>query len=157
LSAACAKVFLSLRKEQDTGFPVNSYLKIYDDDIYAGAGALAGIMSAMRQYPQTAWFVLACDLPFITPDTIQAVIQGRDPQKAATAFRQDNHFHLEPLCTIYEPAIFPVLQECVQKGVYCPRKILLNAPVQLLAAPDVRQLQNINTPHEFDQAKAKLE
>src|ERR1035437_38083 len=57
----CSKVFLSKRKYQKAYHGIAS---INDSDEFSHQGPLAGILSAMKKYPDADWLVVACDLPF---------------------------------------------------------------------------------------------
>jgi molybdopterin-guanine dinucleotide biosynthesis protein A len=58
----------------------------------------------------------------------------------------------EPLLGIYEPQFWPILQQAVLEGHYSPRKLLQLNDTELLVAPDIRELTNVNDP----QARARL-
>ena len=100
--------------------------------------------------------MLACDLPFLTDATLRHLIARRDPSQLATAYRSVHDGKPEPLCAIYEPAIADQLREFVAGGGHCPRKALSQLDVPLLDLPDARALDNVNHPHEFDEARTAL-
>ena len=117
-------------------------------DAFTMPGPLNGILSAFRHNPETAWLVVACDMPLLTRLTLDALVKGRDAQKMATAFYDSDGQFPEPLLSIWEPAILPVLQDAVAGGYYSPRKILMMGNCQLLTVPDVQELLNVNDPAE---------
>ena len=119
-------------------------------------GPAAGILSALRTHPDTAWLVLACDLPFLTGEVLAALVAQRDPARPATAFQSGNDGLPEPLCAIYEPAFLPLLEAFLADGFKCPRKMLIKLGLPFLRLPDAHALDNINEPGEFAEASAKL-
>ena len=130
-------------------------------DTREGLGPLAGIMAAQARYPQVAWLVLACDLPFLDESTLDHLLAARDPARQATAFRATHpnpkHNGLpEPLCAIYEPSSREPILAHVAAGKDCPRKFLINADTQLIEQPNPRALDNVNTPEEYGTAMASL-
>jgi molybdopterin-guanine dinucleotide biosynthesis protein A len=130
-------------------------------DTRDGLGPIAGIMAAQARYPDVAWLVLACDLPFIDDATLKYLLAHRDPAGPATAFRSKNpnpkHDGLpEPLCAIYEPSSREAILAHVASGKDCPRKFLINAGPKLLDQPNAQALENINTPEEYGSAMATL-
>ena len=154
-----AKSFVSVRPGQSD--PVRArFEQILDTR--EGLGPLAGIMAAQERYPNVAWLVLACDLPFLNDRTLEYLLAERDPTRPATAFRahqpdQPKHHGLpEPLCTIFEPASHTGLLAHVASGKDCPRKYLINADTKLLDQPDPRALDNVNTPEEYGSAMATI-
>jgi molybdenum cofactor guanylyltransferase len=149
LNACCAKVFLSCRRGQAADLPAIH-------DTVEGIGPMGGILSAFAAHPDKAWLVLACDLPFLTEATLRHLIARRNPTQLATAFRSAHDGKPEPLCAIYEPAIAGGLREFVAQGEQCPRKALLKLGVPLLELPEARALDNVNHPHEFEEAREAL-
>jgi molybdopterin-guanine dinucleotide biosynthesis protein A len=110
----------------------------------------------MNSYPQEAWFVLACDLPYVSVDIIKFLIQKRNAGKMATAFRSHYTGHPEPLCALYEPRFKEIIKGFVADKIFCPRKIMLGSDVQLVELPDPHALDNINTREEYNRALAQL-
>jgi molybdopterin-guanine dinucleotide biosynthesis protein A len=125
-------------------------------DSFVNLGPLGGILSAFRHNPNAAWLTVACDMPFLSATTIDFLIQNRNPQKAATCFVDSEGKYPEPLITIWEPRAYPVMLQFLSQGYSCPRKILINSNVEVLQAPDLNELQNINSPEERQQAMENL-
>ena len=117
-----------------------------------GLGA-AGIWAAYLD--QSAWFVLATDLPFVNAHLINLLLEKRDPSKVATAVKGKNKQFPEPLITIYEPKAYPVLLQYLAQGYSCPRKMLINSDVAIVEVEDML-IRNINTPEEYKQAIKEL-
>jgi molybdenum cofactor guanylyltransferase len=148
------RVFVSVRPDQ-TNDPVRSrFEQIVDTQ--TNLGPIAGIMAAQAKFPQVAWLVLACDLPFLDEGTLTTLISARDPHRLATAFRSSHDVLPEPLCAIYEPASREAILAHVASGKNCPRKFLINSDVHLLDEPNPHALDNINTPAEYGSAVAAL-
>jgi molybdopterin-guanine dinucleotide biosynthesis protein A len=148
------RVFVSVRPDQ-TNDPVRSR---FDQivDTHEDLGPIAGIIAAQAKYPQVAWLVLACDLPFLDVGTLETLIAARQSQRIATAFRSSHDILPEPLCAIYEPASREHLLAHVASGKNCPRKFLINSDVQLIDEPNPNALDNVNTPDEYGSAVAAL-
>ena len=119
-------------------------------------GPIGGIHAAQQEQPGAAWLVLACDLPFLDAATLQQLIAARTPQRLATAFRSSHDGKPEPLCAIYEPASAPAIAAWIAAGNKCPRSFLAQADVTLLELKAPAALDNINTPEEYRQARARL-
>ncbi len=151
LSQKCRKVFVSNRESQAQIKGHKNLPQIHDT--FSNIGPLGGILTAMTKYPQMSWVVLACDLPFVNQETIDTLIRQRDTSKIATAYISSKDPHLpEPLCAIYEPNAFVTLKEFYDRGIHCPRKILINSEVCLIEQNEKSSLTNINNLQEFQAA-----
>jgi len=153
LSRKCSKVFLSKRPDQK---PYKQFSSIDDDLEFSHIGPLGGILSAMKAYSDVAWLVMACDLPFVTHETLEFLIENHDPQKMATAFKSVYDNLPEPLCALWEGHGNPKILEYVKNNIYCPRKILINSDTKLLEQKNKRWLDNVNDMKEFQQAMDNL-
>lgn len=153
-AAHCERTFVSVRPDQCSDATRANFPQIVDRQ--PGIGPIAGIAAALEEHPHAAWLVLACDLPFITPAALQRLIEQRDPQRLATAYRSHHDGLPEPLCAIWEPRAAAAIRNHLSLGKQCPRKLLIDADVTLLDLPDPRALDNINTPDEFASAAAQL-
>jgi len=153
------RAFVSVRQGQND--PIRARFEQIVDS-RENLGPLAGIMAAQARFPEVAWLVLACDLPFLDDATLAHLLALRDPARWATAFRSsatDNPKHNglpEPLCAIYEPSSRESLLAHVASGKDCPRKFLINGDTALIDQPNPRALDNINTPEEYALAMASL-
>jgi molybdopterin-guanine dinucleotide biosynthesis protein A len=153
LASVCQDVFVSCRAEQAAELPASLQPL---PDRFVGLGPLGGILSALQFDPNAAWLVLACDLPFLTADTLRQLVAGRQPSRLATAFRSPNNEFPEPLITIFEPRAYPELLRFLGLGYSCPRKMLINSDVEILPAPSNDALRNVNTPAEREAAQNEL-
>ncbi|MFD2567177.1 molybdenum cofactor guanylyltransferase [Pseudotenacibaculum haliotis] len=124
-------------------------------DAFFNLGPFGGICSAFQKDPNSAWFVLATDLPFVNDELIELLLNKRNPAKVATAVIGKGKQFPEPLITIYEPKAYPVLLQYLAQGYSCPRKMLINSDVELVEVEN-DFIRNINTPEEYDAAKEEL-
>lgn len=124
-------------------------------DKFLNLGPFGGICSAFQKDPNSAWFVLATDVPFVNDEIIKLVLKHRNPSKVATAIKGKDKDFPEPLITIYEPKAYPILLQYLAQGYSCPRKMLINSDVEIIEIDD-SFIRNINTPEEFDAAKNEI-
>ena len=124
-------------------------------DAFFNLGPFGGICSAFQKDPNSAWFVLATDLPFVNDELIELLLDKRNPGKVATAVIGKGKQFPEPLITIYEPKAYPMLLQYLAQGYSCPRKMLINSDVELVEVEN-DFIRNINTPEEYDAAKEEL-
>jgi len=156
LSKFCDKIFISCRKDQKEEISIKDFPHIIDKDEFADIGPLGGVLSAMQEFPNRAWLVLACDLPYVNEATLLTLIKCRDSKKIATAYVSVHDNLPEPLCAIYETHSSKNLLESFHSGIKCPRKILINSDAKLLQQNDKMVLENINTPEEYKAVKGHL-
>ena len=144
-----AEVFLSVRAEQDIkNTPVIT-------DKFEGLGPFGAICSAFMHNPNSAYLVVATDLPFVNQEVLELLISKRNPTKIATAIKGKNKPFMEPLVTIWEPKAYPILLGFLAQGYSCPRKALINSDVAIVEIDDTF-IENINTPDDFKKAQEKL-
>lgn len=143
------KTFLSVREEQEVAIEN----KITDKLI--GLGPFGAICSAFQQDPDSAWLVLATDLPFVNNEIIQLLLKHRNPSKVATTIKGKDKKFPEPLITIWEPKSYTLLLNYLAQGYSCPRKILINSDVEILEVDD-SLIRNINTPEEYNAAYKEI-
>jgi molybdopterin-guanine dinucleotide biosynthesis protein A len=149
LSTHCSAAYVSCNNEQaadlEQEYPIVT-------DRFLQLGPMGGILSALQSDPNAAWLIIACDLPYLTENTIEFLIQHRNPAKLATAFLDPNGEFPEPLITIWEPKSYPVLLQFLSQGYSCPRKVLINSDIALLKAPDEKEFLNANFPEQYEAA-----
>ena len=166
--SCCEKVFVAIRERRPDRASVPAQPRVahalsrsaqelpYIADRFLGFGPMGGILSAMTAYPDTAWLVLACDMPFVEASVLRTLLRGREPRRIATAFTASDGAP-EPLCTLYEPAGRATLHTYMARGRYSLRDVLRDADARLLDLPDPEVLRNANTPEERDAARALLD
>lgn len=144
----CQRTFLSLGEGQPLpegglGLPVLR-------DSGKSKGPLRGLLAAFREEPASAWLVLACDLPLVTAEILARLVRRHreKPREPFVAYANPLDGLPEPLCAIYGPSAFPLLQKHATLGNFSPRRILTEENAVLLDMPpgDHTALTNINTP-----------
>ena len=148
LETVVDRVFVSTRREQVTEKERKRFEQIVDR--YTDIGPVAGILSAMDEFPGTDWLVVACDLPNIDATTLRFLLDNRSQEQPFTAFRSSHDELPEPLCAIYRAGSDTIVRQFVNDGIVCPRKILIRSDTKLLEQPDPVALDNVNTPDDLD-------
>ncbi len=116
-------------------------------DQFVDFGPLGGILSAMMQFPQYSWVVMACDMPNWSSHSIRYLIQSRESQKMATAFWNEEKQWAEPLATIWEREAKGFISLWISQS-RCARKLLNRLPLQKIDPLEVNWLHNVNSPQE---------
>ena len=146
--------FVSVRASQAQE-PTRAAKPLIIDSI-DGEGPIVGIRSAMAAHPDVAWLVLACDLPLLSDRPVERLLAERDASGLATAYRSAHDGLPEPLCALWEPRAAAALAAYQREGGTCPRKFLIRRAARLLESEDPAALDNINTPDEYNEARALL-
>ena len=141
------RVFVSTREDQKDEPERRRFDQVVDH--YEDMGPLAGILSAMEDYPEADWLVVACDLPNISAATLRELLDNRSSQHAFTAYTSSHDGLPEPLCAFYPARSLALLRRFADDGIHCPRKILIRSDTHLLEQSDPASLDNVNTPHDL--------
>ena len=62
----------------------------------------------------------------------------------------------KPLCAFYSADTASVVKAFVDKGIMCPRKILIRSDTHLLEPANPEALENINTPEDLARTGIKV-
>jgi molybdopterin-guanine dinucleotide biosynthesis protein A len=121
------------------------------------AGPLAGLLAAHRWSPRTAWIVVACDHPWVSPAEIQELIDQRSPGRWAVLARQPDDGPC-PTLGLYEPQALAFLERnLLARG---PEKAciawLLDHPRTWVGPRHLHGTVDVNTPEELSAEKRTL-
>lgn len=139
----CEEVFLSVRQNQKME---SKFRQI--SDRFIDLGPYGGILSAFMSDPESAWLVVAVDLPLLDTAEVSHLIQNRHTGKLATAFHNKDTGFPDPLCTIWEPRSYQRLLNFLAIGHSCPRKVLINSDIEEINPLHADSLKNVNTQKE---------
>lgn len=113
-----------------------------------GLGPCGAILSAFRENPNAAWLVIACDVPLVDQKAIQELIAARNTSKLATTFYNPETKWPAPLVTIWEPRAYGTMLQFLAQAYSCPRKVLINSPIEMIQPQRPEILMNANSPKE---------
>lgn len=133
-------------------------IRCISDDVQ-DCGPLGGILAAMEESAAATILVLACDLPFVTPDLLLMLSAAPSGESIVLPAAGGN---LQPLCGRYPRSLKPALRRFLADG---KRKVLDFVESQnhhyIVITPDhplfrTSLLANINTQEELAQAEAAM-
>ncbi|MEM9333480.1 MAG: NTP transferase domain-containing protein [Pseudomonadota bacterium] len=154
LRDVCDAVFVSTREDQVDEPERARFPQLVDR--YDDLGPVAGILSAMDERPDDDWLVVACDLPKLSAQTLQALIDERGSEAPMIAFRSSQNDLPEPLCAIYTRRSASILRRFVDDGLKCPRKMMINSDTRLIDLPVPDALDNMNSPEDLARSQLKI-
>ncbi len=124
-----------------------------------GLGPLGGLYTALSTTAAPV-LLLACDLPFLTPDFLGHLADRRGPHQAVVPYTATG---LQPLCALYEPSCLAAVEAAIQADRLGMRDLLGNLSLDLVREKDWRPYDergllfaNLNAPEEYEQAQAAL-
>ena len=150
-----SSIYLSINdkfsKEQKQNFE-NMGFKIIED-IYKEIGPLGGIYSSLLNCKEEYLFITACDMPFITKNSIEVLCNKVDKNTDGVVFYDKNN-KLYPLGAIYSKNVLPSIEEMIEKKYYklsylIEKSNFVKINIEKTDIP-LKVLSNINTLQEYD-------
>ena len=150
-----SSIYLSINdkfsKEQKQNFE-NMGFKIIED-IYKEIGPLGGIYSSLLNCKEEYLFITACDMPFITKNSIEVLCNKVDNNTDGVVFYDKNN-KLYPLGAIYSKNVLPIIEEMIEKKYYklsylIEKSNFVKINIEKTDIP-LKVLSNINTLQEYD-------
>lgn len=122
-------------------------------------GPLAGILTALGSSKSRWNLVLACDLPYLTQEWIEALVM-RAQESDAQAYLPRTVGGLEPLTAVYRLDAYAGLAEAFRDGVRKVTEALKRVSVETVELEELGEfgdsglvLRNMNTPEDFAAAQ----
>lgn len=150
-----SSIYLSINdkfsEEQKQNFE-NMGFKIIED-IYKEIGPLGGIYSSLLNCKEEYLFITACDMPFITKNSIEVLCNKVDKNTDGVVFYDKNN-KLYPLGAIYSKNVLPIIEEMIEKKYYklsylVEKSNFVKINIEKTDIP-LKVLSNINTLQEYD-------
>ena len=150
-----SSIYLSINdkfsKEQKQNFE-NMGFKIIED-IYKEIGPLGGIYSSLLNCKEEYLFITACDMPFITKNSIEVLCNKVDKNTDGVVFYDKNN-KLYPLGAIYSKNVLQIIEEMIEKKYYklsylIEKSNFVKINIEKTDIP-LKVLSNINTLQEYD-------
>lgn len=150
-----SSIYLSINdkfsKEQKQNFE-NMGFKIIED-IYKEIGPLGGIYSSLLNCKEEYLFITACDMPFITKNSIEVLCNKVDKNTDGVVFYDKNN-KLYPLGAVYSKNVLPIIEEMIEKKYYklsylIEKSNFVKINIEKTDIP-LKVLSNINTLQEYD-------
>jgi molybdopterin-guanine dinucleotide biosynthesis protein A len=123
-----------------------------------GHGPLSGLATGLRwsvELGRRGLLVLACDLPLVTTEVLEAIIAAAHPGLDAVVAEADVPSGVQPLCGWYAAEALSSIEDALAHGRLSVREILTRLRVErVLVADDADgvPLLNVNTPADLDEA-----
>ncbi|WP_345368511.1 hypothetical protein [Algivirga pacifica] len=128
----------------------NSSQFTFIPETFKNLGAMGKLLSAFRQNPDKAYWVLDTRYQRFDQEILQLLHEERDPANIATVFAHPKTGMPIPGACIWEPKAYPLLLTYLAQGIDNLSSILLNSQVKLLEIPDHNSLNDDLKQKETD-------
>ncbi|PKL52109.1 MAG: molybdopterin-guanine dinucleotide biosynthesis protein B [Nitrospira bacterium HGW-Nitrospira-1] len=120
-------------------------------DIQGLHGPLAGILSAFRWAPQSAWIISSVDMPLMHKGAWEWLLNQRKPGIWAVLPKIRGSRGVETTGAVYEPMIFEYVESLARKGTMKLQEIMLHPKVLTPVIPKTlaQAWQNVNTAADW--------
>lgn len=150
------KVFISCNERQAHEMEPG-YDFLIDEEIYAGSGPAAALLTAHHAYGNVSFVATGCDYPFLTLRDIDLLMQtGMQKNRTVAYFNEEKDFY-EPLIAFYHYSDLPVLKINFSKGEYSLNRFLKEINAARLIPEDIRNLRSVDTYAAFIDARNEIE
>ncbi len=134
-------------------------------DLHPGIGPLAGIETALRAATSELLAVVACDMPFVSPELVKGILQYAldhpDADVVALSGDRSSAEQLQPLHAVYRRSCLPAVTRHVASGNYALFQLFRDLRVQRFPPNMATELDpsglsalNANSPQEWADALA---
>lgn len=121
------------------------------NDIYKNIGPIGGLVSCLEFTSQDQIFVIACDMPWVTKEFIEFMIQNysKEQECLVPVFKGKVH----PLCGIYKKSVLQKIYGQIKKNDYKLIDLLKQTDTHYLeiSSEQKNNLLNVNTPQIYDE------
>jgi molybdopterin-guanine dinucleotide biosynthesis protein A len=129
-------------------------------DLKPGRGALGGLYTAVASAASPLVAVVACDMPFASPEFFQGARQIMDKEGADVVIAKTDEGY-EPLHALYRrETCLPAIESAIEADQWKVISWFPQVKVQVLTPEEVKLFDpsglcfwNLNTPEEFTQAE----
>lgn len=111
LTGLCSQIIISSSSNAYAGFGFNIVA-----DEFPGIGPMGGIYSSLKQSTSTKNLILSCDLPLVTHQLMEYILQQGEKYEVAVPWEGGSHY--EPLCGFYNRSVINKLKSFIEKGNY---------------------------------------
>lgn len=121
-------------------------------------GPMAGVLSAFRWSPESAWLISAVDMPFMDTKAWKWVLDQRSPGVWAVLPLLRSGAKAETMAACYEPMIFGHVESLARSGIRTLQKLTEHPKVRTPIVPESlsHAWKNVNTSKEWREARALM-
>lgn len=141
------EVYISCRRDQQEKFR-NICPLIFDRE--PSIGPIGGVLAAMVAHTDHDWLVVACDMPMVSVQTLQNLLNHRGPEPVIT-YKSEKKPFPEVLLTLYRKELLATFQKAVESKSYSFQNLLKSVDTLFIPPDNEQELINVNTIEDLDQ------
>lgn len=146
LRSFCSEIIISTENQEYAQFELQMVA-----DLIPECGPMGGIYSAFKFTQAEILLTLACDMPFVTPQTIERLLENQFDYDCVVPRIGDK---LEPLCAIYSRSLFSKIESRIKTGNLSMHGLIMESNYKLVDfEDDLPDFRNLNTKEEFEKNK----
>ncbi|MBP7506263.1 MAG: molybdenum cofactor guanylyltransferase [Prolixibacteraceae bacterium] len=116
-------------------------------DVVTDCGPLGGLLSLLKKTRKEYLFLLACDMPFVTSETIKSLFEGIGEAECIVPKIGNK---MEPLCAIYSKSLIPEIEKQITTGDYSMHTLIMNSSRKFVHfAEESSEFKSINVPEDL--------
>lgn len=142
------KKYISIGSAQKTSFEFPDGVQLLTD-LHEDCGPLGALVTFFESTDAEALLVLPCDLPLLKNESLQVLLNAREPNKMATVAKTLDSNYLEPLVAIYERKCYLQLKQALDIGQLSLQKILKKMDIHVATFSNVLEFKNVNNQEEY--------
>ena len=133
------------------------YRQIQDE--YPDFGPMGGIFSALKASTTPLNLVVSCDIPLVTVEVLNYLIEKAEESKALITAPIDEAGQLEMLCAVYHKDILPIMEQQLKLKVFKLKSLATLTPIETIEISkkhplyDEHAFKNVNTPDTLNEAR----
>jgi molybdopterin-guanine dinucleotide biosynthesis protein A len=143
--------------------PLASEARVVEDALPA-IGPLGGLHTAFIATTSAHIFLVACDMPFIRPGLVRAMMAVAETRGDAHVVALEANGRVQPLHAVYSRGCLPVVERVLKSSDHSLHALLVQLAVVAIDAETVRREDpdglsafNVNTPDDWQQALSLAE
>ena len=120
---------------------------VWPDDV-PGQGPMGGICTLLRHCRSSALLILACDMPLLGAEAVEALLDAYSPTVSILAL-ETTPGAPEPLAAIYNRSCLPAMKQALADGRLRMRTFLQENGAKSVPFADGTATWNVNTPDDY--------
>lgn len=138
--------------------PLTPQVRVVEDALPA-IGPLGGLYTALTTITGARIFLVACDMPFVRPGLVQAMLALAETRDDADAVTLNVDGRVQPLHAVYSRGCLPSVERALNTNDRSLHALLMRLAVVAIDTETVRREDpgglsafNVNTPDDWRQA-----
>ena len=123
-----------------------NYEVVLDQKEFHNNGPISGLLSALKFYPNASFFLLGCDYPYVSNESLKILNDTFLETNKSVCFINKTNGYLEPLVAIYSSEDLKKLFQFWQSKQTSLRHFLETINPVILPAPHKNEILSIDTP-----------